>query len=340
MKNDNYNVSFYVVADLESAKHNNNIDGKTEINYYSSLDEAIDSFKNYPKDWMTVIGIQLNPLPFSAIDLVQRWGEEPILLSDFKNLPEYNGNPDVRKAVTELKGKLGIEWQTDHRIFNTGTAVLIPIETEKTAVRDRFFNGKHLNPSDPNHLITAIKEVYIPTKGWKSLEDIYPAVRGKTSYNPSVPYALKLTSLNISYTDKAGHHAKGDISPYNFLLIKERTELMENNRIAAERLANDMEIFLNPLDKDFSKQEIIENIMTNPAPLIHLVAEIGENGPSPLQKNVRELLGRLLNVPAADNEKIPLDLRLRATTVLDKLYQDTSQKSQTKEQASQDKEGR
>lgn len=115
---------------------------------------------------------------------------------------------------------------------------------------------------------------------------------------------------------------------------------MENNRIAAERLANDMEIFLNPLDKDFSKQEIIENIMTNPAPLIHLVAEIGENGPSPLQKNVRELLGRLLNVPAADNEKIPLDLRLRATTVLDKLYQDTSQKSQTKEQASQDKEGR
>ena len=338
------NISFYIYKDLR-ASQNKNPAGHS-VPRFATLEEAIAEFNHLPVEWTTALGIHIDP--HSEIDLVQRREGEPVLSGDYQRIPLFNGNPAVQATVRKLCDELHIQWQSDYRVFGH-SAVQIPIPSDLDYVRDRSINGKHLVPEDPRHIITSIKEIYTPEHGWIDMDKVYDIAIQHGYDNPHIP---KITNLHVRYADERGRNARGDVSPYNYILLQERTLLMDRDKTATKRLAEVIEEYIYRMDpesynlcfgdkdryaftdpagplpsyrinKDQNTEKIIDLInqrdLTSITEAVTAIMERGLTVPTE-RMEARELLGRILNIPEDGEKKLPIDLRMRANQVLDEIY--------------------
>ena len=356
----NEKVTFYVFNDLR-ARQNNSFPEGNNVSRFDNLADAICEFNRLPKEWTTALGI--NVPGASEIDLVQRREGEPVLSGDYQRMPVYYNDIVVRKAVATLIDLLNIEWQSDYRVFGAHS-VMFPIVPNMDFIRDRAFNGKHLCPDNSRHLVTAIQEIYTPDNGWQPLAKVWDEAE-KFGYD--CPHVPKITTLNVRYADERGRVSEGDMSPYNFILLMERTKIMENDKAAIKRLAAAVEEFVSCKDmkcyyeifgksdrlaqaepgsflrvRDMNVEKAVKLIENrNLAPLLEPLVSIAErNCFTPENRSdTRELLGRILNIPEIPEKKLPLDLRMRANTVMEKFYRSADLQKST-EHAKTHEEGR
>lgn len=364
MTESTHNISFYIYKDLRATQNKN--PAGHDVARFDTLEEAISEFNHLPSEWTTALGIHIDP--HSEIDLVQRREGEPVLSGDYQRIPLFYSNPAVQAAVRKLCSDLRIQWQSDYRIFGH-SAVQIPVPSDLDFVRDRIFNWKHLVPKDPRHIITSIEEIYTPEHGWLEMDKVYGIASRHGFDNPHIP---KITNLHVHYANERGTSAHGDVSPYNYILLQERTLLMERDKTATKRLAEAIEDYIFRKDPDAysayfgDKDRYALDDGDGPHPLYRSIkernttkimdlinsrdlapiaepiivsAECGLTAPTD-RMEVRELLGRILNIPEDGEKKLPFDLRVRANEVLDEIYragaamelQATSMKIPTREE--------
>ena len=335
------NLSYYIFKDLRASQNNNYKEG-FQVLRFDSLQDAISEFRKLPKEWTTALGIHISAN--SEIDLVQRREGEPVLSGDYLRIPSFYSNPDVRSAVRSLLAELKIQWQSEYRVF-TKSPVLIPIVPDMDFIRDRAINGKHLLPEHPKALFTAIQEIYTPDKGWQDAKEIYAEASNFGYNNPHVP---KITTLHVRYADEQGQPHSGDLSPYNFILLRERTQLMEHDPHVTKSISEAVEHYISRKDtdlytaifgsadrlqmaeagsfkriRDINAERLADLIQKRDLkPLVEPIVTIIEGGlTTPAERSeARELLGRVMNIPEPEDKKLPFDLRMRASAALDDLY--------------------
>lgn len=329
------NLEFYIYNDLR-AFQNKNPDGHT-VQHFSTLSDAIQKFEKLPEKWTTALGVQISE--HSALDLVQRRESEPVLIADYLRIPDYYGNPKVQTLVEQLQAELNIQWISDYRILNAHP-LMYPVPPKLDFLRDPYINGKHLVPDNPSHLISSVSEMYVQGEGWLPTEAVYEAA-SKCGYNN--PHTPKVTLMHVRYADEHGTIRSGDLHPYQYLLLQERTKLMEHDKAATKALAEAVEVFLyinNPSgyktlfgDHDPSDEKAIRRRTTDQivhmidtrdtANLVDAVLYSVKNGLSIVENEAisRELLGRVLSIPENEKQKLPLDLRISSNAVMRDFYQ-------------------
>lgn len=341
MSFDENKLSYYIFKDLRASQNNNYKEG-FQVVRFDSLPKAISAFRLLPADWTSSLGVKVSAN--SEIDLVQRREGEPVLSGDYQRIPAFYGNPDVQAAVRTLLKELNIQWQSEYRIFGN-SPVLIPVVPDLDFVRDRAINGKHLYPDKPNVLFTAIQEMYTPENGWQDVKEIYDIAQ-KFGYND--PHVPKITTIHARYADEQGQIHSGDLTPYNYILLQERSKLMEQDKYVIKSISEAVEAYISRKDmdlyasffgtadqfqasetgsfkraKDIHAERLADLIRTRDlTPLTEPLVTIMERGlyTASERSEARELLGRVMNIPETGDKKLPFDLRMRASTILDDLY--------------------
>lgn len=343
MSFDNKKLSYYIFKDLRAAQ-NNNIPEGNEVLRFDSLSEAIAEFQRLPTGWTTALGIHISPV--SELDLVQRRDGTPVLSGDYQRIPEYFGNSDVQAAVRTLVDELNIEWQSDYRVFGH-MPVQIPVVLDHNFTRDRILNGKHLDADDLQHSITAVQELYVPEQGWQPLADVY-AEAEKFGY--ACPHTPRVTTLHVRYADEKGQVRTGDMNPYNFILLQERTKIMAQDPTAIKCLAQAIDEYIDwhdtkrsielfgdegwqraPVSESLkrTREDLVASLIKDRdlTYLVESILSVAERGlADPFERaETRELLGRILNIPDDGEKKLPIDLRMRASAVMEDFYREDTQ---------------
>lgn len=337
------NFTFYIYNDLR-AFQNKNPDGHT-VQHFSDISDAISAFEKLPSKWTTALGVQISE--HSALDLVQRREGEPVLIADYLRIPDYYGNSKVQELAGRLQAEWNIQWISDYRILNAHP-LMYPVPPKLDFLRDPYINGKHLVPDNPRHLISSVSEMYVQGEGWLPTGVVCEAA-SKCGYNN--PHTPKVTLMHVRYADEHGTIRSGDLHPYQYLLLQERTKLMEHDKAATKALAEAVEVFLyitnssgyktlfgdhDPSDEKAARRrntdQIVHMIDTrDTAKLVDAVLYSIKNGLSIAEHEAtaRELLGRVLSIPENEEQKLPLDLRISSNAVMREFYQLASSSDKT-----------
>ena len=234
-------LSFYVVENLRFQQDKS---GSFNLTLFDKLEDAIKSFNEQPKEYTSALGASLSGGKFGIgeIDLVHRKNGEPVQVNDFKFIERWN-NPLVKRAIDSMNYKLGVEYESDLRIFGDHS-VLVPLQEFETKNLNSYFLDKYLNPSKDaelevsrrygdlsmyspsnpirsKHLLSAINEIHIFGVGWLPANKVFKKLNSIDEHQS--PERLKVTSLNINYIDLNGRVGQADISPYDFALLKKQT---------------------------------------------------------------------------------------------------------------------
>lgn len=261
-------LTFYVVENL---RYQQDKAGSFKLERFDRLEDAVKAYVELPKEYTSAIGASLTGGKFGIgeLDLVHRKNGETVQVNDFKYSERWN-NPLVRRAVTDINRKLGVEYEADMRLFG-GKTVLVPLQPWGEAELNSYFMDKYLLPTkdaeaevarrygsldnySPNHpnrtlyLLSSINEVFIAGKGWIDGKTFFTELNAIDEY--SSPKRLKVTNLNINYVDINGREGQADIQPAQFGLLKmqtvERTarhpdldaQIEVANKVRAEQMAN------------------------------------------------------------------------------------------------------
>lgn len=225
-------MSFYVFDDLrwqQWPQHTREHRPGPDIYRYDTLVEAVFKFKDLPPHMKTAIGIHLNAN--SELDIVHRFGNEAVLVTDYLNSPAWRHNAAVERAVGQACESLNIEWQLDHLLL--GVTVAIPsARLSNFVIPDTYLSDKELVPREPGRYaakidpFTAINEVFCEEgRGWIPLREAQ--AQGISFENP---HLLKVSRFNVCCktrpTDKMSrawddglHHI--DVSPLDLSILQE-----------------------------------------------------------------------------------------------------------------------
>lgn len=275
-------LSYYVVENL---RHQQDGTGGFKIDRYNNLQDAIAAFSELPKEYTSAFGASLTGGKFGIgeIDIVHRKNGDVVQVNDFKYIDRWD-NPLVRRAVCEINSKLGIEYESDLRLFGDKT-VLIPLQPWGEQKLNSYFMDKYLRPvpgaekeiarryGDPSmfapshpihtaHLISAINEIYVDGgSGWMKAADFFKKLNSIDEY--ASPERMKVSSLNINYVDLNGREGQADIQPIQFGLLKKQTiertaqhpdidaQIEAANKIRMEQLENRGKDIAVDKSKDF-----------------------------------------------------------------------------------------
>lgn len=86
-------MSFYVFDDLRWQQQTINHRPGPHIYRYDTLVEAVSKYKELPSHMRTAIGVHLNAR--SELDIVHRYGDEAVLVTDYLNLPAWRHNDAI-----------------------------------------------------------------------------------------------------------------------------------------------------------------------------------------------------------------------------------------------------
>lgn len=244
-------LSYYVVENLRFQQ-----DGKGGFNLtrYDKLQDAIVAFSQHPKEYTSAIGASLTGGKFGIgeIDLIHRKNGKAVQVNDFKFIERWD-NPLVLRAVNELNSKLGVEYESDIRMFSQdkkfSLPVLVPVQDLKDKTLNSYFMDKYLRPVDGStNLMTSINEVFVGGKGWRKAEKFFKKIAALEEKQS--PDRLKVMQLNINYVDLNGRIGQADIKPGDFALLKKQTlertakhpdidvQIDTANKIRAEQIEN------------------------------------------------------------------------------------------------------
>ena len=202
------------------------------------------------------------------IDHIHRCDGKNVLVTDADRIRDslWRESPQIQEAIDKMIAYLNVQHQYCH-LFQGYPSVIVDLERYSANGLENYFADKLLRPDGEKQctdygwtLNSAISEVYAQGKGWmdrkdflKALDDSRPARPGDGAKN------LFVDRLNIHYIDETGHMGQADISPRNYVLLKEKTA----REIAPEKLAADLYQFACDTDpyeaadqKDIKEQEL------------------------------------------------------------------------------------
>ena len=239
-------MSFYVFDDLrwqQWPQHTAEHRPGPDIYRYDTLVEAVSKFKELPAHMRTAIGIHLNAA--SKLDIVHRYGDEAVLVTDCLNLPAWRHNDAVDRALGQACESLHIEWQLDHLLL--GVTVAIPsARLYNLATPDSYMEDKALAPREPARYgakvypYTAINEVFCEEGGgWIPLREAQE--KGISFDNPDL---LKVSRFNVRTKDEQGYTHNVDVSPLDLGILQEGYTLRYGEQYAfdktLDRLVSDL----------------------------------------------------------------------------------------------------
>lgn len=193
-------------------------DGITsEVKRFEKIEDAIKEYNSLPKEYTTALGGYLSET--NCIDFVHRRNGENVLVTDYRNMDNWANNGLVKQAISKLVDCLGVEYESDIRSLGTYCPILVPFSRQEEI--NSYYKDKFLYPKSSNRLLSAINEVYEEGEGWVKFEDFYHKV---DNLSPSKEtYRPKVTKFNINYIDQKGRCGQADVSPRDFLFLKEMT---------------------------------------------------------------------------------------------------------------------
>ena len=225
-------MSFYVFDDLrwqQWPQHTAEHRPGPDIYRYDTLVEAISKYKELPNRMRTAIGIHRSSV--SELDIVHRYGDEAVLVTDYMGIPAWRHDAAVDRALGQACEGLNIEWQLDHHLL--GATVAIPsARLSNLVIPDTYLSDKELVPREPGRYAakidpyTAINEVFCEEGGgWISLREAQE--KGISFDNPAL---LKVSRFNVCCKnrptgtmskawDDGLHHI--DVSPLDLSILQE-----------------------------------------------------------------------------------------------------------------------
>ena len=235
IKYEDNKLSFYVVENLRFQQDKK---GGFNLTRYDKLQDALVAFAEMPREYTSALG---GTLGVREIDFVHRKNGENVQINDFKFIEHWD-NPLVHRAVNMIKSRLGIEYESDLKMFHK--SVLIPVQEFEKPKINSYFMDKYLRPregvekeirrkyGDPamygpthpmhyEHLYSAVNEVFVGGKGWMNAEKFFKKLNSISEYDS--PERLKVMKLNINYVDLNGRVGQADINPSDFALLKKQT---------------------------------------------------------------------------------------------------------------------
>ena len=236
-------MSFYVFDDLRWQQQTTNHRPVADIYRYDTLVEAVFKYKELPSHMRTAIGVHLNAK--SELDIVHRYGDEAVLVTDYLNSPAWRHNDAVDRALGQVCESLNIEWQLDHQLL--GATVAIPsARLYNLVIPDSYMEDKALAPREPDRYgakvdpYTAINEVFCEEGGgWIPLRDAQ--AKGISFDNPEL---LKVSQFNVRTKDKQGYTHNVDMSPLDLNILQEGYTLRYGDQPsfdnALDRLVSDL----------------------------------------------------------------------------------------------------
>lgn len=235
-------LSFYVVENLRFQQDG----GGFNLTRYDKLRDAIVAFADLPKEYTSALGASLTGGKFGIgeLDLIHRKNGEAVQVNDFKFVERWD-NPLVHRAVNEINSKLGVEYESDCRMFGD-KSVLVPLQPWEKQKLNSYFVDKYLridentkneaerrygdlsmyssSASHPVHMMmlrSSVNEVLVGGVGWLSGEDFFNKLDSIDEYES--PERVKVMNVNINYVDLNGRTGQADISPSQFALLKKQT---------------------------------------------------------------------------------------------------------------------
>lgn len=257
-------MSFYVFDDLRWQQQTTNRRTGPDIFCYDTLVEAVSKYKELPSHMRTAIGVHLNAR--SELDIVHRYGDEAVLVTDYLNFPAWRHNDAVDRTLGQVCESLNIEWQLDHRLL--GATVAIPSARLYNLVTpDSYMEDKALAPREPDRYgakvdpYTAINEVFCEEGGgWIPLREAQE--KGISFDNPDL---LKVSQFNVRTrylpTDKMSvawggdslHHV--DVSPLDLSILQEGYTLRYGEQYAFDKTLDRLVSDLYQFSKDAEPYE-------------------------------------------------------------------------------------
>lgn len=247
-------MSFYVFDDLRWQQQTINHRPGPHIYRYDTLVEAVSKYKELPSHMRTAIGVHLNAR--SELDIVHRYGDEAVLVTDYLNLPAWRHNDAVDRALGQVCESLHIEWQLDHLLL--GATVAIPSARLYNLVTpDSYMEDKALAPRWPTRYgakidpYTAINEVFCEEGGgWISLREAQE--KGISFDNPDL---LKVSRFNVRTEDEQGYTHNVDVSPLDLGILQEGYTLRYGEQYAFDKTLDRLVSDLYQFSKDAEPYE-------------------------------------------------------------------------------------
>lgn len=256
-------LTFYVVENLRYQQDNT---GGFKIERFEKLEDAIQAFSSLPQNYTSALG---GVFGAGEIDFIHRKNGVAVQVNDFKFIERWD-NPLVHRAIDAMNSRLGVEYESDLRIFG-GHSVLVPLQEDESKHLNSYFIDKYLRPSEdaeyevskrygdlsmyaPDNRIhslylqSAINEVFVGGRGWMKAEAFFKKLESIDEY--ASPERLKVMNLNVNYVDLNGRTGQADISPHQFSLLKKQTiektaqhpdidvQIETANKVRAEQMEN------------------------------------------------------------------------------------------------------
>ena len=247
-------MSFYVFDDLRWQQQTTNRRTGPDIFCYDTLVEAVSKYKELPSHMRTAIGVHLNAR--SELDIVHRYGDEAVLVTDYLNFPAWRHNDAVDRTLGQVCESLNIEWQLDHRLL--GATVAIPSARLYNLVTpDSYMEDKALAPREPDRYgakvdpYTAINEVFCEEGGgWVPLREAQE--KGISFDNPDL---LKGSRFNVRTKDEQGYTHNVDVSPLDLGILQEGYTLRYGEQYAFDKTLDRLVSDLYQFSKDAEPYE-------------------------------------------------------------------------------------
>lgn len=200
--------------------------GMDNIYRYDTIDEAIEKFESLPDDMISAIGSSIDGL--HELDHVHRRNGEPVLVTDMYNVDVelWRNSKEINEGISKIISLLGIEYELSKEIFgNMRPSVAIPLCISTGGPTDKYYLDKSLRLNKGDHPATAINEVFVRGEGWINFSDFIDKLENcKPKRIGLGSDTLFVDRLNVNYVTDKGHIGQADLSPENYLYLKEKYE--------------------------------------------------------------------------------------------------------------------
>ena len=317
-------LTFYTISQPE---------GIFNIARYDTLEEAINKF-NEVKDLTSFAGIGISKYGRSELDIIHKKDDLYVLVTDYTRSDTFKCDREVREAVKNAIGKLGIVWEYNSTIFNSSvfSSLCVPcVVGNENILHNESVDNLSLDPEILNKTASSIERMYISDKEeWLPLLEVMSLCRD--GEHP------KIESIEVKVED-IHTKEKGTItvSPQDYILMADNYLLshvkgfpLYETELAFDKLAGDLNDFMFDFDSyEYNDNlpaggelEAIEDIAKdlkngNVQPIIDQLSSIIEEGEIEANQlfQANELISRLKKIEPEHTAKRDLEDKIKNAEV-------------------------
>ena len=195
----------------------------TNLYRYDTVEEAIKKYNEIPSNMRSAIGSSLQN--HYEIDHVHRIDDQTVLVTDIERTGNaiWRDSEEIQNAVALMKRELKVCYELNSDIFLKGTPVAIPLSDPSHSLSS-YFNNKRLDPKISDRPLSGINEVHSSEHGWIKAVNFLDILRNREWTREGGYPVHFVNQINIRYVDKYGYRGQADVTPQEFIKLKEMYE--------------------------------------------------------------------------------------------------------------------